>query len=364
MLPTTSAIPHGIGNTETKEGEAGVEFNEVKTEPGEEEDKIKDEELARQIGETEDVLSELVEGYSRDDETDVKSLRSVPSSPFIEFTTPRIPVVESRPTTPSPTSSQHLHDSISTNTTTENEPPTNNTTTEESQPEMKEQTLTVAPTLTRMPSIQRRGKEYLEQYLAKRTTKSHATTKPKTPGDNTVSPMTIFFCICITLSLLTNIILITIVLRNPTISPLPSQDITNPVGRIDDPFDIFTAPAAKSWWHWRRPGGERVVTTVPASTQVVHKGKRESWVVSKVWMRKADKALKVEVEEREGKEAGVEGEEEGRYVWLWGRTRIFINEILGRVFGVWKGVFMHDLCIQHGRNFIMSFGLFEFLWED
>ena len=77
-----------------------------------------------------------------------------------------------------------------------------------------------------------------------------------------------------------------------------------------------------------------MVTTVPASTQVVHKGKRESWVVSKVWMRKADKTLKVEVEDREGKEGMVEEEEEGRCVWFWGRTRVFIKEILGRVFGV------------------------------
>src|SRR5271170_5753232 len=116
MLPTTSGTPHGAGyTTETKEHNMQVEVDKVKIESGEE--NVKDEELARQIGETEDVLSELVEGYSRDDETDVKSLRSVPSSPFIEFTKPRIPVVESRPITPSP-SSQHLHDSISTNTTT------------------------------------------------------------------------------------------------------------------------------------------------------------------------------------------------------------------------------------------------------
>jgi hypothetical protein len=334
MLPTTSGVPHGVGTTKVED--AGVELDKVKNEASDQEEKVRtDEELARQIEETEDVLSELVEGYSLDDEGDVKSLRSVPSSPFIEFTTPRIPVVESRPVTAS--SSQRLHESISTNTTTETEPITNSTTTEEPKQETNEQSLTVpsdeTTAITRMPSIQRRGKEYLEQFLAKRTRKSTKTpsTKPNKPT-NTIPPMTIFLSLCIALSLLTNIILITVVLRNQTPFP-PSEAFLKPA-RIDDTFEIFTPSEATSqWWKWG-PWGEKVVTTVPASTQIVRKGKRESWVISKVWMRKPDNLLKVQ-EDVVGK---VEGEgvrrRERRYVWLWGRTRVFINEILGRVFGV------------------------------
>ena len=337
MLPSTrNDVNDGKGEENAK-----VELDKVKIETAEEEKKVGDKELELPVasGETyEDAVSELVDEYSRQDDTDVKSLRSVPSSPFIEFTTPRIPVPESLPATPSP--SQPLHEStLSSTTVAAAEPLATNISVEESSHETTEQNLTLpldqTTSITRMPSIQRRGKEYLEQYIAKRTNtpnkKSAKTTKPAIPTTGpAVSPMTVFFSIFITLSVVTNIILTTIILRNPAIY----SRLMNPVPvQVEEISPIVNEPVTTNWW-WRNEEKE-VTSPVPTSTRLVVttvSARTRLVLFSRIWMRRPENVEAV----AGASELKGEGDSlEVRKVFgCWKRAKIFINELLGKYFGI------------------------------
>ena len=133
-----------------------------------------------------------------DDEANIQSPKS---SPFIEHTKPRIPSIDS---TPSPTPAASLRHRRSTSL-----PPMSRTRTPTTNDEPVERTIqsedtsaTLAvneTTITRMPSIQRRGQEYLSQFLAKRKSQSpRAPIKPSTQPTLTTktkrSPLLFLLC--------------------------------------------------------------------------------------------------------------------------------------------------------------------------
>jgi hypothetical protein len=249
-------------------------------------------------GSDRDSLVELVEGYSFEQE-------SVKSSPFIDFTSPRVPVLNSTPPTPSPAVDDPCNDLTAppiTKPTQPNVGPILSATRKSLDTKNDEaprvptchfhqampdayaepaSTLTTTPssevpTLQRMPSIQRRGQEYLYQFLAKRkssppTTNATPTTTALNANPTTttaiinpppqpqprvlcVSLLTLALWIILVLSLLANIILVAKVyeLQIPQ-SPPPQKVNYKPVtpGVAGETLEIFKPQSY--WWEYIIP---------------------------------------------------------------------------------------------------------------
>jgi hypothetical protein len=206
-----------------------------------------------------DELAELVEGYSFEEE---RRSESTLSSPFIECTRPTVPVEEED--TLEPISSDDNHNS----TSAQSRRSTANSKTVDCQHDdlhpssaLETPTPFETPTrepLNRMPSIQRRGQEYLAQFMAKRkrsppTAKPSQTPSPpvssRTTHTFTISPLILILCLLLLLSLVTNFFLITRLYQIQNTPPLNLDTVMKP-GRVGETFDIFTTPSS-NWWAGR-----------------------------------------------------------------------------------------------------------------
>ena len=284
------------------------------------------------VTETErDTVVELLEEYSNDDEAD---LQSPQPSPFTEHTKSRLTSVDN---TPSPSRAASLRHRRSTSL-----PPMSRTrtplTTDEpiEQPTQSEDT---GPTLavngtaiTRMPSIQRRGQEYLSEFLAKRKSQNplpppKPSIQPTPPPKTRPSPLLFLLCFFVFLSFLGNIILVTKVyqLQYPQNWESRLDTLMSP-GKVGETFEIFTTPSSE-WWTWKRSKvKETEIEEIPASPPRVHKIQNLKWAVATIWERRPI----VEIAE----ESKVESNMDRGLKDFIRRTRGYINGIWRRVFGV------------------------------
>lgn len=329
-----------------------------------------------------DGLVDLVEGYSRDDDAETQSPQS---SPFVEHTKPAKLVDRDLPLSPVPhtlpqtlaspiLSPQPMHeesdkidpiegvtsgllDNYTEKSTTlqpipvENDddqigdptdPPLDNNTIQKSTPSQEEERLLATQsesTVTRMPSIQRRGQEYLAQFLAKQkskssTSSSSSSTKPHsapphTPERNRQSLLTVILYIGIFVSLIGNIFLITKVyqLQTDMLSPEMRLDKIMKPGRVGETFEIFTSPSS-NWRIWMAQKKENVEVESPALPPQVDTVKIQTWSISNILSGQP----KVDVPENTAiGHTVMEEEEEGMLQTLLGETQIFIYGIVVKI---------------------------------
>lgn len=314
-------------NDENVQPETSVKNEDIRVETG----SVNQESHETTVTESErDTVVELVEGYSVADEV---SIPTPQSSPFIEHIKPHVPSIDHSPS-PSPAASLRHRRSTSL-------PPMSRTRTPPTVDEPIEQpiqsddaqcTLTVNDTtITRMPSIQRRGQEYLSQFLANRKSQNRLPqTKPSTqptPIPKTrPSPLLLILYVCVFLSFLGNIILVTKIYQlQYTQSWETRLDTLMSPGKVGETFEIFTTPSS-NWWTWKKSKvTEKETEELPASPPRVHKIQSHKWAIATIWERRPI----VEMAE----ESKVESNIDGGLMDLIGRTREFINGIWKRVFG-------------------------------
>jgi hypothetical protein len=218
------------------------------------------------LGSDAEELANLVDEYAFEEE---RRSESVLSSPFIECTKPNVPVEEegARETVSSDGSipangkpCRSTTDNSATKYQLDPLPPQNATTLGSP----------VREPLTRMPSIQRRGQEYLAQFMARRRhsppTAKQNESAPTTSNRRktytfTISPLILILSLLLLLSLITNVFLISRLYHIQDASPLPLETVMKP-GRVGETFDIFTTPSS-NWWARRLKEPEIQISAPP-----------------------------------------------------------------------------------------------------
>lgn len=99
-------------------------------------------------------------------------------------------------------------------------------------------------------------------------------------------------------------------------------------GRVGETFEIFTTPVS-NWWGWKSTKQKEIeVLAFPDSPPRVHKIKGKKFSFAKVWERSSV------VKRPADRNSGVKQEFDGSLRKLFGRTKILINGIWIRMFGV------------------------------
>jgi hypothetical protein len=237
------------------------------------------DEVSNSDGSDGDELAKFVEGYSFEEESR-SDRESILSSPFIECTRPSVPVEDEDALEPISsddnlisTSAQSCRLPASSKTADCQQDDLHPSSTLENQ--IPFETPTREP-LTRMPSIQRRGQEYLAQFMAKRkrsTPTAKASQSPSSPSPPanrrttytfSISPLILVLCLLLLLSFVTNLFLITRLYQIPNTTPLSLDTLMKP-GRVGETFDIFTTPST-NWWT-RRPKDPDLHIPAPPPTR-------------------------------------------------------------------------------------------------
>lgn len=275
-----------------------------------------------------DCIVELVEGYSLHEEEEIGSTQS---SPFVVHTKPCLPVSDHDASSAAPRLDLPP---LSNDPTSNPDNKTDNEVTEQSM--QPEDTLNIPiiinqkPTISRTPSIRRRGQEYLTQFLAKRKSQIPPPSKPSPPSttpNTKISPMIFLLCLFVFLSLLGNIFLVAKVLQLQSVqSPGMRLDSVMKPGKVGETFEIFTTQHS-NWWNWR-PAKEKEnkMVAIPASPARIHKVAGQKWAFAKVWERYS-------VVESSGN-SGVKLDFAESLSDLFGRTRVFINGMWTRIFRI------------------------------
>jgi len=224
-----------------------------------------------------DSLADLVEDYSFRDNED----GDLQSSPFLEHTRPRTPILEDdeelslylKSPPPSPQRSFL--------------PQKDEKTSSEMEERMDGQGNDGAEQLKRNTSVQRKGQEYLAQFLARRNPSVttplpvHPTTQSASPllrrRNLRISPTTILLSILVLLSLSANIFLFTKLYEYQTPQTARLDDIMSP-GKVGKTFDIFT-PTTKWWqlYHLRNDPVEVIPVAVPSRAARISHSWRHVW---------------------------------------------------------------------------------------
>jgi len=223
-----------------------------------------------------DSLADLVEDYSFRDHED----GDLQSSPFLEHTRPRTPILEedeelslylkSPPSSPQRSFLPQKDENPSS----------------EMEQRMDGQGNDVEQ-LKRNTSVQRKGQEYLAQFLARRN--PSVTTPPPihTPTQSAspllrrrnlrISPSTILLSILVLLSLSANIFLFTKLYEYQIPQLARLDDIMSP-GKVGETFDIFT-PTTKWWqlYHLRNDPVEVISVAVPSRAARISHSWRHVW---------------------------------------------------------------------------------------
>lgn len=272
-----------------------------------------------------DSLVEILQGYTDQDEI---SIRSIQSSPVIEHARP----VSADVDTHSVISSQIVID-VTPQPKPVSPPPTESAKPDEPIEETKPEAIEPLPapasdttTITRMPSIQRRGQEYLMQFLAKRKSRMPSLQKPSsqptltTATTTSSSPVLIVLSICVILSLLGNLFLMAKLweVQTPQ-TQIDRLDYVMKPGIAGETFEIFTNPTTTSWW--RRSLNSHSRDALPASPKQEHKIEKQ-WKTEILYPR-------LSFGDR-GKREIVRALER-RIVDMLGWTKVFVGDVLAKV---------------------------------
>jgi hypothetical protein len=269
-----------------------------------------------------DSLADLVADYSFRDDDDGE----LQSSPFLEYTRPKSPVLDEMDLSmylKSPPSSPQRSFAIRSE---ENAMP------EDTQVKGTTGGTTWDGDLKRNTSVQRRGQEYLSQFLARRkpSTTTPATTTPSTKLDRArkytislPSPFTILLSVVIILSLAANLFLFTKLYeyQSPRIPRL--EDVMSP-GKVGETFDIFT-PSTKRWqlYHLKNKPVEVVPIAVPSRATRISYNWRQGW---ETWW----KGYKWGGQRRRR----IRWRHEERVIDVLGRAQIVVYGVLQRLLGL------------------------------
>lgn len=105
----------------------------------------------------------------------------------------------------------------------------------------------------------------------------------------------------------------------------------NPISvQVEEISELVNEPVATSWW-WRHK--ESVVTSIPTPTRLVVEtvpARTRLVLFSKRWMRRTEES----VDEGKTQEAAGKAQVEKKVLGWWERTKLFITELWGKVFGV------------------------------
>jgi hypothetical protein len=191
--------------------------------------------------------------------------------------------------------------------------------------------------VTRASSIQRRGAEYLSQFLARRKNSSqpapkHRTTQP-TPRMISFPVIPMILTLLLILSVAMNAVFflkVTQLQRQQRQHTVNLESVMMP-GRVGETFDIFTTPP-RQWWTFLRPAtpspppSPAYQTPTPTFPQYRHRGRTTGR-----WWKKFEGRLSFG---RGAKREMARKFEEG--VWkVWGKGRGLIGGILERIWG-WR----------------------------
>lgn len=281
-----------------------------------------------------DSLADLVADYSFHDNND----GNLQSSPFLEYTRPKSPALEEdmdlstylKSPPPSPQRSFLTREGGYTSPDGSKDLGGSTVVEESGEGDLRRNT-----------SIQRRGQEYLSQFLARRNPSTTRTTNNPSISTSSstasqlaarrkfvISPTTILLGILVLVSLAANIFLFTRLYeyQSPRVPRL--EDVMSP-GKVGETFDIFT-PSTKWWqlYHLKTKPVEVIPIAVPSrATRISYSwrhlwetGWGDTWVGLKGWGGRRRRRIRWRHEER--------------VINVLGRAQIMIYDVLQRVLGL------------------------------